>query len=144
MQRRDSTQVARVCALVSVTCLVAGSVGCSFALPVPSPPTQERVRVLAASPERYTLRLNSSRSQDFPVSPDGKVTLDVPPFRRGCTVHFLGIKTSDGYDPLKKWTVTVNAAGKTVRSISLSQVAKLPTDAEGFRMLKVANNLDAR
>jgi hypothetical protein len=117
---------------------MVGSVGCSYALSYPSPPSQERVRVLAASPERYVLRLTSSRSQDFPVPPDGKVTLDVPSFLRGCTVHFLGIKTSDGYDPLKKWTLTANAAGKNMVSLTLSQVSKLPTDADGFRLLRLA------
>ena len=113
------------------------SVGCSYALPAPSPPSQERVRVLAASPERYTLRLNSSRSQDFPVPPDGRVTLAVPPFSRGCTVRFLGIRTSDGYDPLQKWTVTLKVASKTISGLTLNQVAKLPTDAEGFHLLKL-------
>jgi len=139
MRKGYLPQLAFVDAVASA-CLTLASIGCSYALPVASPPSQERVRVMAASPERYTLRLNSSRSQDFPVPPDGKVTLAVPPFNRGCTVRFLGIKTGDGYDPLKEWTVTVKAANKTINRLTLRQVAKLPTDAEGFRLLKVPDS----
>lgn len=131
------TQLAFVGSIACSACLMLPSVGCSYALPAPSPPSQEHVRVLAASPQRYTLRLNSSRSQDFPVPPDGKVTLAVPPFSGGCTVRFLGIRTSHEYDHLKEWTVTVSANGKTFDRLTLGQVAKLPTDAEGFRLLKL-------
>jgi len=117
---------------------MVGCLGCSYAYPTPSPPSQERLRIVAASPERYTLRLNFGRSQDLPVPPDGKLTVPIPAFSRGCTVHFLGIKTSNGYDPLKEWTLTVNAAGKAISSLTLRQVARLPTDANGFRILKLA------
>jgi len=139
MRKGRLTQLALVGSMASGACLMLASFGCSYALPFPNPPSQERVRVFAVSPERYTLRLTSSRSQDFPVPPDGRVTLEVPAFRRGCTVHFLGVKTSDGYDPLKQWTLTVNTAGKTTGGLTLRQVAKLPTDADGFRLLKLAD-----
>lgn len=123
--------------------LILGSLGCSYALPVPSPAFRERVRVVSPSPERYSLRLTTVRSEDLPVPPDGRLTLSIPPIQRGCTVHFLGIKVSDGYDPLKDWTVAVNAVnadGKSLRRLSLTQLNKLPTDPEGYRLWAIADS----
>jgi hypothetical protein len=118
--------------------LILGSLGCSYALPVPSPPFRERVRVVSPSPERYSLRLATVRSEDLPVPPDGRLTLSIPPIQRGCTVHFLGIKVSDGYDPFKEWTIAIYADGKSLRRLSLTQLNKLPTDPDGYRLLAIA------
>jgi len=96
------------------------------------------MRILSQSPERYSLHLETSHPEDVPVPQDGHVSLTIPPFRKGCTVYLLGIRVSDGYDPRKEWMVEVRERGATVRRMSFRDVAKLKTDADGYRLIKVS------
>lgn len=121
--------------------LMLGALGCSYALPPVSPASQERVRVISRLPGRASLRVVTTRSEDLSVPPDGRLTFSIPPTRRGCTVRFLGIKVSDGYDPFKDWTVAVYADSKRLRRLSLIQLNKLPTDPGGYRLLEIADSV---
>src|SRR5579871_3262430 len=137
MRESYSSRLALVGSIACSACLLA-SVGCTYSLPAPSPPSQERVRVLAKSPESYILRLSSGRSLDFPVPQNGKVTLSIPPISRSCIVRFMGMRVSGGHESLNDWTISVNASGKSAKTLTLRQLAKLPTDSEGFRLLSLS------
>ena len=114
------------------------SLGCVYyALPVVNPPSQERVNIVAKSPESYVIRIKAERSQDYPVPPDGRVSVGIPAYRPGCRVSVTAIKVSNGYDPLKDWTVEVREGDVAVRSLSVRQLSRLRPDAEGFRVIKI-------
>jgi hypothetical protein len=126
--------------IVAVLCLAFDSAGCSYALPVPAPPSAERVRIVAASPERLIVQVNAGHTIDYTVPADGRLTVGIPAYSRGCSRYlFNAVKVSDGADPLKGWTLTVSSGGKVVRSLSLRQVSHLATDSEGFHLLKIVS-----
>jgi hypothetical protein len=102
------------------------------------PPAQERVRVITASPERYLVHVNVDHAMDYQVPSDGRITLGIPGYRPTCGIYlFNSIKVGGADDPLERWTVTVTSSGRTVRTLSVKQVKKLPTDIDGYRLLKL-------
>ncbi len=118
--------------------VLAQSLGCAYALPPPTPPWQERLRIVANSPEAYVIRLNADRSHDYPVPADGRMVLTIPAYRHGCRVYLFNlVKISDGYDPVRDWTLEIRNSGGAVRQFSFRQLRKLGTDQEGYRILKV-------
>ena len=125
--------------MVAALCLV-DSAGCSYALPAFTPSSAERVRIVAKSPELLVVHVDAGHTADYPVPADGRLTVGVPAYRRGCSVYlFNEVKVSNGADPLKAWTMTVTSGGKVMRALSLRQLSRLATDSEGFHLLKIAD-----
>jgi hypothetical protein len=124
--------------LLVVTSLLA-LVGCAYRLPPSAPPSQQRVRIVAKTPQLYLLRADFGRVTDYQVPDDGRIVLGTPAFFRGCSVYFLdGIKISSGNDPSRTWAIAVISGGKTVRRLSLRQMSSLAVDPEGYHLLSVA------
>lgn len=122
-------------------CLVACSCvfqigGCAYRLPPAVPPSQERVRLIAASPNEYLLRVNTETSVDLPVPADGRVTYGVPWHRESCKVYlFDEIRVGGGSDPLRIWELAVIRNSTVVRKLSLRQVENLKSDQAGYHLL---------
>ena len=132
-------QFRSACAVASF-CLTFYLSGCSYALPAFTPSAAERVRVVAKSPRLLVVHVDVGHRTDYPVPADGRLTVGIPAYRRGCSVYlFNEVKVSNGADPLKTWTMTVDSRGRIIRTLSLRQVSRLATDADGFRLLKVDN-----
>src|SRR5512147_259827 len=69
--------------------------GCVNALRPYNQPSQEKVRVQSAAPQRYTVQVADKGS--YPVAADGRVTVDVPQLERGCATYLFGVvKVKDG------------------------------------------------
>jgi len=135
MKKIGQTKLATV---VATLCLLFDTAGCSYALPIANPPSAERVRVVARTPELFVVHVDVGHTMDYAVPADGRVTVGVPAYRRGCSVYLFNLaKVSNGADPLKDWTLTVSSGGKVVRTLSLRQVSRLSVDSEGFRLLKI-------
>jgi len=116
------------------------SLGCAYALPVPNPPSHEHVRIIAKSPEAYIFRLKGSRTVEYPVPPDGHLTIAIPAYRRGCSVYLFNVmKLSNGHDPLKDWIAEISTGGRSVRALSLRELMRLPADSEGNRLLGITD-----
>ena len=114
--------------------------GCMYALPAPTPPAEEQVRVIAASPSSYVLRLRTWSEKDYDIPVDGSVTLDIPSHRPTCRVYLFGVvKVGGGKDPMEAWRLDILRGGKTVQSWPLDRLYKLPPDASGYRTLKIDN-----
>ena len=132
------TNRTRVLHIIACLATALQSLGCAYVMTAPTPPSQERIRIVAKAPEAYVVHVEAGRSVDYQVPPDGRLTLAVPAYRRACSVYlFNAVKVSDGGDPLKGWAVEVNASGKAVRRLSFRQLTKLATDSDGYRLLKV-------
>ena len=112
--------------------------GCAYRLPVSNIPSQQHLRIVARSPERYAVRVKASDTTEFPVSTDGRVTIDVPRLPRACSVYlFDRIRVSSGVKPLTAKSVQLLDAGNIAAKLSLAEIAKLPSDASGYRILKI-------
>ena len=61
----------------------------------------------------------------------------VPPFRRGCTTYLFDVIKLSDLRPEHTRVVEVRREQRVVRKLSLSQIAKLPEDAGGYRIVKV-------
>jgi hypothetical protein len=130
-------QLSFVCMSICLA-IAAQSLGCAYTLPVPSPPFQERVRLVTETPERYIVRVESERRVDYQVPTDGRMVLSIPSYRRGCTVYLFSlVKVSDGKDPLRSLQIEVSTGGQTIRKLSVRQLMKLPTDSDGYRLVRV-------
>jgi hypothetical protein len=113
------------------------SSGCIYSLPPVSPPGEFRLRLVAPAPERYAFHVEFRESKEYRVPADGRLTIDTPAFRRGCAVSLFGvIPLSHGHDPMSENNIQLSIAGKPVRRFSFHQLANLPKDPEGYRVLK--------
>ena len=112
--------------------------GCAYSLHPYSRPADVKLQVQSVRPERYTVRVTAAEpASDYPVAPDGRVTFAVPSFRRGCSTYLFGaIKIGDA-TPERIRVVEVRREQRVVRKLSLSQIAKLPEDSAGFRIVRV-------
>lgn len=112
--------------------------GCAYRLPAPMLPSQQNLKVEAASPEAYLLRLRIREPRDYRVPADGRVTLDVPAYRAGCSVYlFDKLRIQRGANPFTARTIDVVAGGKIIRQLSLKEISALPVDPEGYHLLAV-------
>jgi len=94
--------------------------------------------IVAKSPERYVVRVKASDSAEFPVSSDGRVTIDVPRLPRADSVYlFDRIRISGGVNPLTTKSIQLLDGGKIAARLSLAEIAKLPADLEGYHILKM-------
>ena len=114
--------------------------GCAYRLPVFNIPSQQHLMIVAKSPSRYVVRVKASDAAEFPVSSDGRVTIDVPRLPRACSVYlFDRIKISGGVKPLTAKSVQLLDSGNIVARLSLAEIAKLPSDPSGYHILKMKN-----
>jgi hypothetical protein len=111
--------------------------GCVYALHMSSEPTPVKLRVLASQPHQHTVRVVLESPADYPVAPDGRVELTVPPFSHGCDVYVFGvIRARDGSAEGVR-VIEVRRAERVLRQLSLSQIAKLPTDDTGYSLVRI-------
>lgn len=111
---------------------------CAYRLPVSNVPSQQRLMIVARSPERYVVRVQASDVAEFPVATDGRVTVDVPRLPRSCDVYlFDRIRISRGVKPLTAKSLHVIDSGNIAAKLSLAEIAKLPSDASGYHILKL-------
>ena len=112
---------------------------CAYRLPAPMLPSQQRLKVAAAaSPEAFILRLRIHEPRDYRVAADGRVTLDVPGYRAGCSVYlFDKLRIQRGANPFTARTIDVVVGGKVTQQLSLKEISVLPVDPEGYHLLAV-------
>jgi hypothetical protein len=111
--------------------------GCAYRLPVLNVPSQERLMIIAKSPERYVVRIKASVSADFPVASDGRVTIHVPPLPRACSIYLFDlIKISEGIEPSKTKSIQLIDGADIVAKLSLTEIAKLPPDVSGYHIVQ--------
>lgn len=101
-------------------------------------PSQQRLKVVANLPDAYVLRLRIRDSRDYQVPGDGRVTLDVPGYRAGCSVYlFDKLRIQSGANPFTARTIDLVLAGKITQQLSLKDISALPLDAEAYHLLRV-------
>ena len=128
--------------IVAALCLTMLGTGCAIVCgPVHTVPPQ-KLHVMAASPSIYTIRVatGDGANADSPVPPDGRVGFDVPIGSRYCTSYLFGfIKVSSPTPVEKRRVIWVMRGEKVVRKLSAENIAKMPADSNGYRILKMEN-----
>jgi hypothetical protein len=101
-------------------------------------PSVYRVRIVADSPDRYTVRLRVVDGRQYEVPPDGRLNIAVPAYRASCSVYlFDKIRISSGANPFTAKSVDLAEGRRVVRQLSLKEIAGLPLDAEHYHVLTV-------
>jgi len=114
----------RVALLSSLILMLSG---CEYRLMAPYPPSRQLIRIDAQKPEQYKLEMKTGNIRTFDVPIDGRVSLEVPPYRQSCGPYLFGaIRVGGDGDPLKNWTVSITREGKTVRRLSLAHCCNSP------------------
>jgi hypothetical protein len=125
---------------VVVAAVTLALVGCTYRLPVITPPSQERIRIVAKSPDLYAVRVDVGDVTDYHVPTDGRVIVGIPVYRPTCGVYLFNlIKVGGSNDPLGTWSISVTSGGKTLRKLSVKQANKLATDLDGYHLLKLSD-----
>src|SRR5262245_16050213 len=114
--------------------------GCAYALPIASRPTDVKLRVQAPHPDSYAVRVAAIEPpSDYHVPTDGRVSFIVPSFRHGCSVYLFGaIKIADG-TPEHLRVIEVRRDERVLRRFSLTQLTSLPEDEAGYRIVRVGD-----
>ena len=121
--------------------LVLGSAGCAFHLSAPIPMAPQQLRLITTARQKdYVLHVEGVRPRDYQIPVDGRVKFDAPlRLTRGCSVYLFDlIKISGGDDPNKAKIIDLIAGGRTLRRLSMRDFFSLPSDADGYHVLKVS------
>jgi hypothetical protein len=135
--RRSNFQAFMEGSILGLLLLLASTlVGCAYALPPVTLATQVRLKIVATVPDVYDDRLRITEPIKYHVPADGRVTLDVPAYRAGCSVYLFGkLKMQNHSDPYTAKTLDILAGGKTVQQLSLKNISTLPVDVDGYHVL---------
>jgi hypothetical protein len=73
---------------------------------------------------------------DYSIPADGRVSVEVPQLERGCAVYLFGIVKVKESSPYDARAIHLNRGSRTIRELSVNDVAKLPVDAEGYHLVR--------
>ncbi len=125
--------------LLVCVCLALACTGCAVVRRI-SPATEQKLRLQSPHPGSYAVQVAAQTSTNyFAVSPDGHVTIAVPGMGPGCTSYLFGLRGLPVNDqsPYTWRVIHVVHEAEIVRSLSLKQVERLPTDQDGCHLLRV-------
>jgi len=138
MERTAAKRLRSATLIAFVLAFALSLQSCAYRLLAPSTKSQQQLRLITPSPDVYTIRVDAGQIKDYQVPTDRRLRLDIPAFRRGCSVYlFDRIRVSDGGDPLSAWTIRALSAGTTVRTLSVREIYNLALDADGYHLLSI-------
>jgi len=109
--------------------------GCVYALRPSNLPSQQKLCLQAAAPKQYSIQV--ADKFEYPVPSDGRVIVEIPPLERGCATYLFGIIKVSDRSPQDVRAVNLKREGRIIKKLSLNDLAKLPTDGEGYRLIKL-------
>ena len=130
------TRALTILALVAVALAQSGCVtACGPIRTVPS----QRLSLVTPSPTSYTIRVQPHIGApiDTPVPQDGRVAFDIPVTSRDSTTYFLLLPVYHYPPPDTLRVIRVVRDDRTIRKLSAQDIGRLPTDAEGYSILKI-------
>ena len=123
-------------AMLLYVLLLAGFIcGCVHALHPYNEPSQQKLHLESSKPQDYSIRVGDG--VDIAVPTDGRVVVYIPRLERGCATYLFGIvkvRDSSSYDIP---AIQVRRGDRTVRKLSLNDLAKAPVDGNGYHILKI-------
>lgn len=120
---------------VSSLALCATLTGCVHADGPYSRPLQQKLRLQSEAPQTYAVQVADGVA--VPVSADGRVVVEIPRLQRCRTAYLFGIVKVREDFPEDAVALVVKKEGRIVKKLSLNELKALPTDDEGYKLLKV-------
>lgn len=118
---------------------IVSSTGCGYSLPPMHPASQERIRIITTNTDQYNFREDIGTIKQYEVPRDGRVSVDIPEYRRECDIYLFNVvKVRTGDDPLRTWKIALIHNGTVVRELSLLQVQRLAMDQQGYHLLQIS------
>lgn len=108
--------------------------GCVVADGPYNQPSLVKLHLESPTPRVYTVHVASKAG--FPVGAEDRVVVDVPRLGRGHATYLFGlakVSESSAYDIA---AINLKEGARTVRKFSLNDLKKLPTDSEGYTLVK--------
>ena len=122
---------------LSILPLALFAAGCVAAMRPANSPTDARLKIQAAQPQQYLVRVALEQPADYPVAADGHVSFTVPPIQHGCDIYIFGVvKVRDGAAEDAR-VIEVRRDERVIRRLSLTQIAKLPKDEAGYAVINI-------
>ena len=100
-------------------------------------PSSHAARIDAPSPQLYRIRVVTEEPRDYPVGEDGRVRFHVPTLGHGCTAYWVCRLKMYDHSPSAWRAIHVIRDERVIREYSLNQLARLPVDRDGYRVLKM-------
>jgi hypothetical protein len=133
-RRRDLTR-----GLLALLALGLLNSGCVCVLRCGSPATEVKLRLDTLQTQDWSVRIATEPPSTHSVAPTGCVEFTVRAMRGSCDYYLFGcLKTRDGSAEAVP-VVEVVRDGRVLRKLSLDDIAKLPRDAAGFSVMKIAH-----
>jgi hypothetical protein len=95
---------------------------CMYRIPRPIPPSQQKLRIIAATPTEFIVRVGEK--------------VNLPGAGGTCSIYFLDVITIKG-SKFTPRTITVTSNAREVFRIEARKLKELPLDEKGYRILKV-------
>jgi hypothetical protein len=130
-------------AFLGLLAIATSQSGCVTACGPGRCPPRQKVRLVTDSPTNYTIRVSpthrySDEAVDTSVGGDGHVEFDVPVYTPHCKQYLFGvIRLNPDGRPEAERRIRVMQGEKTIRKMSVDDIAKLPKDEGGFYTLKL-------
>ena len=126
----------RLCLAVTLLtgCVVVG--GCALGLPAYNKPFQERVRVVSASPEVFSIRVEGADQEPSAVPKDGLTVVCIPVLPRECSTYLLGIKIKDRSVEARP-IIQFIRGGRVIKVLSVNALREMPSDSAGYREVRL-------
>ncbi|MEO7299851.1 MAG: hypothetical protein ABI042_14890 [Verrucomicrobiota bacterium] len=113
--------------------------GCVNSLHPYNTPSDQTLKIVSPTPQQYVLKVNDALnglSKHYEVGSDGIVNFHVPSLPRGCAVRFLDVIKIADHRLEDVQAIELVKDGKSVRKLSLDDIAKLELDPNGIPRLK--------
>jgi hypothetical protein len=113
----------------------AALAGCVHADGPYNQPSHEKLRLESKVPQAYAVQV--ADRAEVPVGADGRVVVEIPRLQRRHTTYLFGVAKVSESSPEEMAAIALKKEGRTVRKLSLNDLKGLPTDGEGYKLLKV-------
>jgi hypothetical protein len=127
----------RFACLVLVFWLALALDGYAFVLMPRTLPSQQRLKIVGASMDKYSVRLSFPNAKEYQFDGEGRVTIDLPSEYGGCRPMLGPIPLHRAVNPVTAKRFDVLRRGRIVRKLSLEDIMKLTTDHDGYHLLKL-------
>lgn len=132
---RITAKLARWALITSLALLLTLISGCVNALYPYNQSSQQKLRIQSLTPQKYTIRI--ADKSDYLVPTDGHITVNIPQFKRGCAMYLFGIVKVSDSSPYDFRIIHLINNNHTIQKLSLNDIARLPIDEQGYRLVKV-------
>jgi len=80
---------------------------------------------------------NFGNPAKYEVPSSGRLLVTIPSYHTCGIYLFNVVKVRSENAPFREWGISIIRSGKMVRKLSLQDIADLPTDNDGYHLLRI-------